>query len=146
MQIGKIAQKFSSLAVGTHLTARSRHLPADVARSGNHYFVQIDVPGLNCSNLRVESSGPRLIVTTSPRRQPTHATWVLRERQTAPRKRTFRFGENLDSDHITLRCTDGVLRIIAPIIPPQEPTIPTAAQRIPLELPLKLPNPLILAA
>jgi HSP20 family protein len=103
-------------------TARPAVMPMDAYRSGDHFVVQLDLPGVDADSidLTVEQN----VLTVRAERRPTMAEDVERvvsERTYGVYSRQLFLGESLDVDNLTAEYDAGVLTIRLPVAEQAKP-------------------------
>jgi len=98
-------------------------MPADVFQSGDHYLVQIDLPGIEPDSLEV-TAGDRTLAVTARRQAPLVGDQdgeqqgqqvLVAERRHGRFARQVSLPDGADLDHITADYRDGVLTIMVPL-------------------------------
>ena len=87
----------------------------DVYETPQGYVLLADMPGVTSDHLDVHVEDGQLTVIGRPAESvgaPTHCEYHLHEY-----RRTFTLADELDSEHITARFQDGVLRLEVPKAP-----------------------------
>lgn len=88
-------------------------LPAcDISESESHFFLTLDVPGVQLEDIKIEVKGDQLAIEAA-RKTPgeAKATRHLSERSFGVYSRRFSLGEGVDQENIEAALKDGVLRI-----------------------------------
>ncbi len=113
-------------------SARGRWEPvicprADVREVGDHFEVEIELPGIPASGvtLEVEDDELRISGTRSNPEGDSRDVYLMRERRAGTYSRVFRLGAAVDRQGIEGKMTDGVLRIR---IPKQKSALPRRIQ------------------
>lgn len=94
-------------------------MPADVFRTGEHYLVQIDLPGITPESLEV-TAGDRTLAVSAERARPVDGDQqqgqaLVAERRYGRFSRQISLPEEADLDHVTADYGDGVLTMLVPI-------------------------------
>lgn len=93
------------------------YLPAvDVAETEAGYVIHADVPGVNKDSVQVtyEDGIITLKAQGSSRGETANAQFIHREFRLAGYERSFRVGEDVDSDSISAELANGVLKVLLP--------------------------------
>lgn len=87
---------------------------ADVEESEHMFLITMDIPGLKSNEIRIDLSGRDLKIS-GERRRATHAdSESYYERAHGKFLRSFTIPDNIDTNKITARFDDGVLRVLLP--------------------------------
>ena len=96
---------------------RPQGVPMDAYRSGGHFLVHFDVPGVDPAGIELTVEKNVLTVSAERTRQ-----WgddvdevVVNERPSGSFSRQLFLGETLDSEHIEATCENGVLTLRIPV-------------------------------
>ena len=91
-------------------------MPMDLYRSGDHYVLHADLPGVDPDSVDVSVDGGVLTVTAqrSARTEPD-VQWLSSERFTGGYMRRLSLGQDIDADHITATYQNGVLTVTLPV-------------------------------
>jgi HSP20 family protein len=108
--------RLTSQLLGTPGTRAPRWMPMDLYRAGDHYVVNIDLPGVDPGSIDVDIDGTTLTV----RAQRTlsaeeEAQWVAQERPSGSYMRQLTLGEGLDLEQIHAHYENGVLSLTIPV-------------------------------
>ena len=88
----------------------------DLYRSGDHYVVNIDLPGVDPGSIDVDVDGNTLTVRAQRTlRAEEQAEWIAQERPAGSYMRQLTLGEGLDLDQIHAHYENGVLSMTIPI-------------------------------
>jgi HSP20 family protein len=87
---------------------------ADAWETGEAYIVQLDLPGVEESDLSIQVDGERLTVRGQRRPPARGASFHLMERSSGAFARTFALPERPDPDRIRAVLRDGLLRLEVP--------------------------------
>jgi HSP20 family protein len=127
-------QVFSSGA--TPATAQSWLPPADVSHYADRFEFSLDLPGVAADQVDISLEGQVLLVRGERRAEAQSAPSEDSERPLAQRRerrlggfeRRFRLPQGIDSAAISAQHRDGVLQIVVPKLPKEQPVkIPVAA-------------------
>lgn len=95
--------------------AAVRAMPMDLFRSGDHYVLNCDLPGVDPGSIEVGVDGRMLTVRAQRSERSDSVEWLAQERATGTFVRQFSLGDGLDLDHIEATYTDGVLSLSIPV-------------------------------
>ncbi len=96
--------------------ARPTSMPLDAWRDGDHFVVELDLPGIDQEKLDIDVE--RNVLTIRAERLshvPDAANVVAAERSWGVFSRQLVLGDSLDTDHVDADYTAGVLRLRIPI-------------------------------
>ena len=109
-------------------------MPMDLYRSGDHYVLHADLPGVDPDSVDVSVDGGILTVTAQrSERTELDVQWLSSERFTGGYMRRLSLGQDIDADHIAATYQNGVLTVtllgavIAFATPPSPATPPGRA-------------------
>ena len=112
--------RLTSQVFGT--PARPAAMPIDAFRSGDVFVVEFDLPGVNADSIDLTVERNVLTVHAKRERQsPEAAELLVAERPFGTFSRQLFLGETLDTEHMSARYTDGVLRIEIPVAEQAKP-------------------------
>ena len=108
--------------------ANALAMPMDAWRTGDHFHIELDLPGVSPEAIEMTVEEHVLVVKAERPRSTGGETGelVIGERPYGTFTRQVFLGENLDTDHIEASYEGGVLRL----------SIPVAAQAKPRRIPL----------
>lgn len=101
---------------------RSSAMPMDAYRSGDRFFVAVDLPGVDPSSIDITVEKNVLTLRaerTSPRQDGQE--WVVAERRQGTFTRQLFLGDTLDTDAIDARYEHGVLTLEIPVAEKAKP-------------------------
>ena len=115
----RLAERMLSTAADMSQSMRS--MPVDLYRSGDHYVLHCDLPGVDPGSVDVGLDGRVLTIraTRSPRSDDVE--WLTRERAVGTFVRQLTLGAGLDLERIEATYTDGVLTLTLPVAPEARP-------------------------
>ena len=91
-------------------------MPMDLYRSGDHYVLMLDLPGVDPDSVDVSVDGGVLTVTAQRSERAEHdVQWLSSERFTGGYMRRLSLGQDIDADHITATYQNGVLTVTLPV-------------------------------
>ncbi len=104
------------------VSSRQTWMPADGYRSGDRFFLHLDLPGVDSDSIDLTVEKNTLTVTAERSWKPVDdATIVVNERPQGTFSRQFFLGENLDTDGIEAGYDHGVLTITIPVAEQAKP-------------------------
>ena len=92
-------------------------MPMDLYRSGDHYVLHADLPGVDPDSVDVSVDGGILTVTAqrSERTDLDDVQWLSCERFTGGYLRRLSLGADIDAEHIAATYQNGVLTLTLPV-------------------------------
>ena len=91
-------------------------MPMDLYRSGDHYVLHADLPGVDPDSVDVSVDGGILTVTANRSERTEHdVQWLSSERFTGGYMRRLSLGADIDADHIAATYQNGVLTVTLPV-------------------------------
>jgi HSP20 family protein len=98
-------------------TARApRFMPMDLYRSGDHYVLHADLPGVDPGSVDVNvQNGTLTIKAERTERDTQNVQWIASERFTGTYLRQLSLGEGIDADRIAATYENGVLTVTLPV-------------------------------
>jgi HSP20 family protein len=91
-------------------------MPMDLYRSGDHYVLHADLPGVDPDSVDVSVDGGILTVTAQRSERTEHdVQWLSSERFTGSYMRRLSLGPDIDADHIAATYHNGVLTVTLPV-------------------------------
>ena len=85
-------------------------MPMDLYRSGDHYVLHADLPGVDPDSVDVSVDGGILTVTAQrSERTDLDVQWLSCERFTGGYMRRLSLGQDIDAEHIAATYQNGVL-------------------------------------
>ena len=102
-------------------TNRPAVMPMDAWREGDHFVIELDVPGVNRESIDLDVE--RNVLTVRAERVARNGDWerLASERPTGAFSRQLVLGDNLDLDRIEATYDDGVLRLVVPVAEKAKP-------------------------
>lgn len=95
---------------------QSGALPMDLFRTGDHYVLSMDLPGVDPGTIDVSVEDRTLTVRAErTQRSGDDAQWLVRERPTGTFARQLTLGRGLALDQISASYSDGVLSLTIPV-------------------------------
>lgn len=93
-----------------------RMAPMDLYRAGDHYVLNVDLPGVDPGSVDIDVDGSVLTIRAERTLGvPEGSQWLTRERQGGTFLRQLTLGEGLDVEHISAAYDSGVLSITIPV-------------------------------
>jgi HSP20 family protein len=93
-----------------------RVMPMDLFRSGDHYVVACDLPGVDPGSVDISVDGGVLTIRAERTpRSDEQAQWLAQERPSGTFLRQLTLGEGLDTEHIGATYENGVLTVTLPV-------------------------------
>lgn len=98
-------------------TARApRFMPMDLYRSGDHYVLHADLPGIDPGSVDVHvDNGTLTIRAERSAGAATEVQWLASERFTGTFQRQLSLGDGIDSEAISATYDNGVLSVTIPV-------------------------------
>jgi len=97
-------------------TRQSGGMPMDLFRTGDHYVLSMDLPGVDPGTIDVSVEDRTLTIRAErTQRSDADAQWLVRERPAGTFARQLTVGRGLALDSITASYTDGVLSLTIPV-------------------------------
>ena len=91
-------------------------MPMDLYRSGDHYVLHADLPGVDPDSVDVSVDGGVLTVTAQRSERTEHdVQWLSCERFTGGYMRRVLLGEDIDAERIAATYHNGVLTVTLPV-------------------------------
>src|SRR5215218_3953220 len=98
-----------------------RAMPIDLFRSGDHYVLLCDLPGVDPGSVDVGVDGRVLTIRGQRSARGEDVEWLSRERPTGTFVRQLTLGPGLDLDRIEAAYNDGVLSLTLPVAEQAKP-------------------------
>jgi HSP20 family protein len=98
-------------------TARTPHfMPMDLFRSGDHYVLNADLPGVDPGSIDVSvDNGTLTVQAHRSARSDDDVQWLASERFTGSYMRQISLGEGIDAEAISASYDKGVLTVTLPV-------------------------------
>ncbi len=109
------------LSTAADMSASMRTMPVDLYRSGDHYVLHCDLPGVDPGSVDVGIDGRVLTIRASRSARSDDVEWLTRERPVGTFVRQLTLGAGLDLEHIEATFADGVLTLTLPVAPEARP-------------------------
>jgi HSP20 family protein len=99
-----------------------RLMPMDLYRSGDHYVVHADLPGVDPGSIDVSVDNNTLTIKAERTgRTEDTVDWIASERFTGTYMRQLSLGDGVDADHISATYHNGVLTVSIPVAEKAKP-------------------------
>jgi HSP20 family protein len=93
-----------------------RFMPMDLYRSGDHYVLHADLPGVDPGSVDVGvENGTLTIKAQRSERTEEGVQWIGSERFTGSYMRQIALGDDIDTDRISATYANGVLTVTLPV-------------------------------
>jgi HSP20 family protein len=100
----------------------ARWMPMDLFRAGDHYVVNVDLPGVDPGSIDLDVDGTMLTIRANrTATSDESAKWLVQERPSGSFVRQIGLGEGLDVASIDATYTNGVLCLTIPIAEQAKP-------------------------
>lgn len=104
-------------------TARPAAMPMDAYRDGDHFVIQLELPGVDADSIDLEVE--RNVLTVNATRpdlpEDLQRELLVHERRSGAFSRQVFLGDTLDADNITADYADGVLTLRIPVTEQAKP-------------------------
>ncbi|HVU92950.1 MAG TPA: Hsp20/alpha crystallin family protein [Jatrophihabitans sp.] len=99
-----------------------RFMPMDLYRSGDHYVLHADLPGIDPGSVDVSVEN-NVLTLKAERSERTEdgVQWIASERFAGTYMRQISLGEGIDTDRITATYANGVLTVTLPVAEKAKP-------------------------
>jgi len=98
-----------------------RAMPMDLFRSGDHYVLLCDLPGIDPGSVDVGVDGRVLTIRAQRSTRGQDVEWLTQERPTGTFVRQLTLGAGLDVERINATYADGVLTLTLPVAETAKP-------------------------
>jgi HSP20 family protein len=99
-----------------------RLMPMDLYRSGDHYVVHADLPGVDPGSIDVSVDNNTLTIKAERTgRTEDTVDWIASERFTGTYMRQLSLGDGVDAEHISATYHNGVLTVSIPVAEKAKP-------------------------
>jgi HSP20 family protein len=96
-------------------------MPMDLYREGDHFVVNIDLPGVDPGSIDVDVEGNTLTVRAQRTLRSADTQWLTQERPSGSFMRQMTLGEGVDMENIHADYEHGVLSLTIPIAAEAKP-------------------------
>jgi len=102
-------------------TNRPAVMPMDAWREGDHFVIELDLPGVSPESIDLDVE--RNVLTVRAERVPNNGDWEMlaNERPRGAFSRQLVLGDNLDLERIEASYDAGVLRLVVPVAEKAKP-------------------------
>ena len=91
-------------------------MPMDLYRSGDHYVLHADLPGIDPGSIDLSVDGGNLTIRAERSARPDEAVqWMASERFSGRYMRQLSLGDDVDSSQIRAAYHNGVLTVSIPV-------------------------------
>ncbi len=99
-----------------------RFMPMDLYRSGDHYVLHADLPGVDPGSVDVHvENGTLTIKAQRSERTDQGVQWISSERFTGTFMRQIALGDDIDAERISATYANGVLTVTLPVAEQAKP-------------------------
>lgn len=105
----------------TGMSQSMRAMPMDLFRSGDHYVLLCDLPGVDPGSVDVGVDGRVLTIRAERSQRGEDVEWLTQERPTGTFVRQLTLGAGLALDRIEATYNDGVLSLTLPVAEEAKP-------------------------
>ncbi|MFZ5869851.1 MAG: Hsp20/alpha crystallin family protein [Actinomycetota bacterium] len=113
--------RLASQLMGTTTARAPRWMPMDLYRSGDHFVVNVDLPGVDPGSIDLSVDGNTLTIRAERTLRPEDAQWLAQERPAGTFMRQLNLGEGLDVEKIHAAYEHGVLSLTIPVAEQAKP-------------------------
>lgn len=103
------------LGAATQEQRGPRSMPMDLYREGDHFVLNIDLPGMDPGSIDVDVEGNTLTVRARRTIRGEETQWLAQERPSGDFLRQLTLGEGLDVENIHAHYDAGVLSLTIPV-------------------------------
>jgi HSP20 family protein len=100
-----------------------RALPIDLFRSGDHYALLCDLPGVDPGSIEVGVDGRTVTIRAQRTPRGGDLEWLTQERPSGTYVRQLTLGPAFDLEHIDAAYHDGVLSLTLPVLDAAKPRV-----------------------
>jgi len=99
-----------------------RFMPMDLYRSGDHYVLHADLPGIDPGSIDLSVDGGNLTIRAERTSRPEESVqWLTSERFSGRYMRQLSLGDDVDSTNIETTYHNGVLTVTLPVAERDKP-------------------------
>lgn len=97
------------------MSTKQNNMKCDIYEENNIYYIELDIPGFNKEDIKVEVNKKDSIIITAEKdyEKSEDKNYIHKERYYGKYQRSF-YLENLDNDNINAEFINGVLKISIP--------------------------------
>ncbi len=104
------------LGAGLGTTRAPRFMPVDLFKTGDHYVLLADLPGVDPGSVDVNVDNGTLTLTAErTSRNDDDVQWLSSERFSGTYRRQLSLGDGIDTDKISATYENGVLTVTIPV-------------------------------
>ena len=96
---------------------KEEHMKCDIYEKDGDYHIEMDVPGFDKSEIKIEAKNDYLTITAEKNNEindeDKEKNYIHRERSYVKYQRSF-YLQDLDSDKVSAEFNNGVLKIVVP--------------------------------
>jgi HSP20 family protein len=105
----------------TDMSQTMRAMPMDLFRSGDHYVLLCDLPGIDPGSVDVGVDGRVLTIRAERSQRSEDVEWLTQERPVGTFVRQLTLGSGLNVERIEATYNDGVLTLTLPVADEAKP-------------------------
>jgi HSP20 family protein len=98
-----------------------RFMPMDLYRSGDHYVLRADLPGVDPGSVDVNVDNGTLTIKAVRSGHDDNVEWITSERFTGTYMRQLSLGDGIDTENIHASYDNGVLTVTIPVAEKAKP-------------------------
>lgn len=117
--LDRLAERMMSTA--TEMGQAMRAMPIDLYRTGDHWVLLCDLPGVDPGSIDVGVDGRVLTIRAQRTARTEDIEWLAQERPTGAFARQLTLGNGVDVEGIEASYTDGVLALTLPVAEAAKP-------------------------
>ena len=117
--LDRLAERMMSTA--TEMGQAMRTMPIDLYRTGDHWVLLCDLPGVDPGSIDVGVDGRVLTIRAQRTARTEDVEWLAQERPTGVFARQLTLGNGVDVEGIEASYTDGVLALTLPVAEAAKP-------------------------
>ena len=118
--LDRLTEQMLGVPVGSARTPR--FMPMDLYRSGDHYVLHADLPGVDPGSVDVSvDNGTLTIRAERSARSEESMEWLTSERFTGSYMRQLSLGDGIDAERIAATYENGVLTVTIPVAEKAKP-------------------------
>lgn len=119
-ELDRLTEQMLGVPAGS--TRVPRFMPMDLYRSGDHYVLHADLPGVDPGSVNLQvDNGTLSIRAERSGRTAEGVEWLASERFTGSYMRQLALGDGVDADRISATYENGVLTVTIPLVAKAKP-------------------------